>query len=71
MLVTYRGPTDPKDRSTAVIVRRQDPRRDETFPLNQPVKTTRSTAQRLADMAGHTFTTEPASPEGDQSHARQ
>lgn len=64
VLVTYQGPTDPKDNTTAVIVPLSDPRRDETFPLGHPVETSQSTADRLAAMAGHTFHIEPATPEG-------
>ncbi len=64
VVVTYDGPTDPKDKTRTVILPHHNPRRDEHFPLGRPVETTRSTADRLAAMAGHTFTTEPARPEG-------
>ncbi len=64
VVVTYDGPTDPKDRTSVVRVPLVKPRRDELFPLGRPVGTTRSTADRLAAMAGHTFTIEPARPEG-------
>lgn len=63
-VVTYLGPTDPKDKTRTVILPHHNPRRDEHFPLGRPVKTTNSSAQRLAAMAGHTFTTQPARPEG-------
>lgn len=68
--MTYRGPADPKDLSTTVIVPHDNPRRDEHFPIDQPVETTQDTANRLADLAGHTFHIEPAPPEGD-THVRQ
>lgn len=63
-VVTYRGPDDPKDKTRTVILPHHNPRRDEHFPIDRPVETTISSAKRLAAMAGHTFTIEPARPEG-------
>lgn len=62
--VTYDGPSDRKDPTTVITVPHAGRRADETFPINETVTTTKDTAERLAAMAGHTFTIEPAKPEG-------
>lgn len=61
--VTYLGPTDPRDRTTVVSV----PGHSDRFRRDEVVTTTKSIAARLNDMAGHSFHTEPAKPEGDTS----
>ncbi len=69
--VTYDGPTDPKDHTAAVTVPHTRPRHDEYFALGQQIQTSQSTADRLAAMAGHTFTIKPATPPEGDTHASQ